>query len=137
MGYKFREHIADVKFVVEEKDLEKTFIEASKALKESIVGKRKIRKEDLRKIEIKGASLENLLYLFLEEFLYLIDAEFFIFSSVKSIEINEKNKILVAEIYGDDSSKYNFVNDVKAITYSEMKIEKTEKGFKASVVLDV
>jgi SHS2 domain-containing protein len=137
MTYRFEEHTADVKFVVESKDLGELFLEGARALKENICGNIKVLEQIEKDIVIQGRNLENLLYKFLEEFLVLLDSESFLVSSVSNIELDPENFSLKAKIKGDKSEKYHFTNDVKAITYSQMEITKTEEGFKATVVLDV
>ncbi len=139
MGYKFLDHTADVKFIAEEKTLESAFIESAYALKETICGDIGVLGQDKKNLEIKGTNLENLLYKFLEEFIFLLDAEDFLISKIDSLEIDETTNTLKARISGDNASNYKFTNDVKAITYSEMKIEKDKDKdiWKIIVVLDV
>lgn len=137
MAYQFVEHISDVKFIATGRTIEEAFFESSKALKESICGDIKVLGQISKKIEIKGRSIENLLYKFLEEFLILLDSESFLLSSISEISIDTEQFILNANIFGDNAEKYHFTNDVKAVTYSQMEIKKTEEGFECIVVLDV
>lgn len=139
MSYRFLDHIADVKFIAEANSIENLFIECSNALKESICGKITILEQDEKNIEIKGNSLENLLYKFLEEILILLESKDFVFSKIYELKIDENSFILKAKIKGDKVQNYKFTNDVKAITYSEMKIEENKKknSWKTTVVLDV
>ena len=80
--YKFLEHTADIKFQAFGDSIEEVFKNSALALKEIIVGKIKI-KEKIKKefvIEKPNDDKEKALYNFLEEFLYLLDAEDFLFS---------------------------------------------------------
>lgn len=135
MKFKFLEHTADVKFRAYGKTLEKAFENAALALKETVSGKLKIKNKIKKKFEVKGKDNCALLYNFLEEFLFLLDAEDFIVDKVKKITIN-KGK-LQAEVVGDKSSDYKFSNDVKAVTYNQMKVGKEKGMFYVQVVLDV
>ncbi len=137
MSYKFKEHTADVKFIASETSIEQTFCECANALKESICGNLSVLSTIEKTIFIQATGLENLLYKFLEEFLILLDSESFLLCRIKELSINEKNFSLTAKILGDDANKYSFTNDVKAVTYSQMEVKKTSKGFQATVVLDV
>lgn len=139
MTYNFLEHTADVKFVAEAETIEKLFIEASMALKESICGKIIILSQYMKNIEIRGDNLENLLYKFLEEFLFLLDSEDFLISEMKEIEIDKENFVLKATISGDKSEHYKFTNDVKAITYNDMfvKFNEEKNVWQTQVVVDV
>ena len=137
MPYSFEEHTADVKFTAEGKTLEETFIEATKALNETIYGKIRILEQRSIKVEIEGTDLENLLYKFLEEILFLLDSENFVVGSVKDLEIYSETKKLTATLWGDNAENYAFTNDVKAVTYNDMKIELQDGKWKIKVVLDV
>lgn len=137
MKYKFLPHTADIKFRAYGKTIEEAYENSLLALKESIIPKTRIKKLKKRKIKVKGRDYESLLYNFLEEFLFLLDAEDFLISKVQNLKINKKNFTAVAIIKGDKASNYEFTNDVKAITYNDMFI-KYEKGmWITQVVLDV
>ena len=137
MTIKFLEHTADVKFQASGKSIEEAFIESARALNETIYGKIKIKRELKKEIKSQGTDMEALLYNFLEEFLYLLDAECFLVAKIEEIEINDKNFTLKAVLSGDDSRNYEFSNHVKAITYNEMFVKKQGNKFVCQVVLDV
>ena len=86
-------------------------------------------------IKIKGKDNEEILYKFIDELIYLLDAKNFIVAKVK---VKIKNNNLEAEVYGDNASKYKDLDHIKAATYSEMYIkQKKDKTWEAQVVLDV
>lgn len=128
-------HTADVKFRAYGKNLTEAFKNSAYALKETVCGNLKIKKKIKKEFEVKGKNKEALLYNFLEEFLFLLDAENFLLSKIKKIKILD-NK-LKAEVIGDSVSNYNFTNNVKAITYNEMFVKKQINKFICQVVLDV
>ncbi len=137
--FKFLPHTADVKFQAFGNSLEQAFLNAALALQEVMTKKVKIKSAITKKIKVKGKDNEALLYNFLEEFLFLLDAEDFILSKIKKIKIDGKGKEnkLEAEIAGDKASRYKFNNDVKAITYNQMYVRKLAGKFICQVVLDV
>ena len=135
MKYKFLEHTADVKFQAFGKNSEEVFENSALALKELICGKIKIKEEKNKIIKVKGKDFESLLYNFLEEIIYFVDAENFIISKVNNIKI--KDFKLNAKISGDKVSNYNFNNEVKAVTYNEMFVKKIKGKWTSQVVLDV
>ncbi|MFH0808100.1 MAG: archease [archaeon] len=135
--YKFLEHTADVKFRIESPTIEELFSSAAEALNETIRGDIKILEQEEKSFEIEGKDLEELLYNFLEEFLFLLDAEDFLISKIKSIQIDLENKRIKCAVTGDKADNYKFTNDVKAITYNEMFVKKKEGKFICEVVLDV
>jgi len=133
--FKFLEHTADVKFQAFGNKIEKVFENSSLALKETICGKIKIKENKERIIKVKGKDFESLLYNFLEEIIFLLDAENFIISQIDKIEIN--NFKLKAIIFGDKASDYKFTNEVKAVTYNDMFVKQKGKKWTSQVVLDV
>ena len=133
--YEFLEHTADVKLKAYGKTIEEAFCNSAYALKEKIIGKKIVLKKIKKEIKVAGKDNEKLLYNFLEEFLYLLDAKDFIFSKINKINI-EGNK-LTAEISGDKASSYKFSNSVKAITYNEIFVKKDKNNIICQVVLDV
>lgn len=136
MRYQFLEHTADVKFQAFGKTIEEAFLNASLALKETILkGKVRISEKIKKKIKVSGKDKESLLYNFLEEFLFLLDSEGFIFSKVSKIKI--KNNELTCEVIGDKTKNYKISNDVKAVTYNSMFVKKEKGKFIVQVVLDV
>jgi SHS2 domain-containing protein len=135
MNFKFLEHTADVKFQASGKNMGEAFKNSALALKKIISNDIKINSKITKEIKIKGKDKKELLYTFLEEFLFLLDTENFILSKITKLKIigNE----LIAEVMGDDSENYKFTNNVKAITYSDMFIKKQKDKYTCQVVVDV
>lgn len=137
MSYEFLENTADVKFRAKGGTIEEMFISSAEALNEVIRGDIKILAQKDKTFEIKGKDIESLLHDFLEEFIYLLDAEKFLYSEFKELKIDEENLTLKATISGDMEENYKFTNDVKAVTYNEMVVKKVEGKYLCEVVLDV
>lgn len=135
MKFKFLEHTADIKFKAFGKDIEEVFNNSALALKEIICGKMRIEKKKEKTIKIKGRDFESLLYNFLEQIIYLLDADNFLISKIKEIKI--KNFGLKAVIAGDKASNYKFTNNVKAVTYNEMFVKKEKGKWISQAVIDV
>ena len=133
--YIFLEHTADIKFQAFGKTPEKVFINSAYALKEIICGKLRIKDKIRKTIKIKGKNFESLFYKFLEEIIYLIDAEDFLIKKVKKIEL--KDFELKAVIEGDNASNYKFTNNAKASTYNEMFFKKIGNKWVVQAVIDV
>ncbi len=132
--FKFLEHTADIKFQAFGRSMEEVFENSALALKETIFEK-KVQEKEEKEIEAKGKDFESLLYNFLEEFLYLLDAEDFLLSRIKEIKIDDFK--LKAIVVGDKASNYKFTNNVKAITYNSMFVKNQDNKWIAQVVLDV
>jgi len=139
MVYRFLEHTADVKFQAEGESLEQAFLESALALREVIAGKIAVVPVERKEIAVKGTDINSLLYSFLEEFLFMLDSEGFLFSEIESIDMDKENFTLKAAVLGDKADNYNFTNDVKAVTYNDMfvKLDEDKKKWVCQVVLDV
>jgi len=142
-----QEHTADVMYIVEARTLEELFEYAA-------IGMFKYISPDLSRISPRigaeitstGIDLENLLYRWLEDLLILHDTQGLIFSRfvVRSIyrveEGGEQSYILKGFAAGErfDPRKHVPGVVVKAITYSQMSIERTAEGlWRVSIVLDI
>lgn len=135
MPYRFLEHTADVKFRATGDNLNEMFTSAAEALNETIRGDIKILEQEEKTFEAEGKDIEGLLHDFLEEFLFLLDAENFLISKIKSVEINETK--LKCTVVGDSAENYKFTNDVKAITYNDIFVREENGKFECQIVLDV
>ena len=130
----FLEHTGEIKF----KAFGKSFSEALKnsvlAISSFLSNDQKIKPKIVKKIFVKRDDIKSLLYNFLDELIYLFDAELFIPKNAK-ISLNENS--LKSEIYGDDARKYNGLSHIKSVTYSEMDIKIGKGNCVVQVVLDV
>jgi len=136
MKYKYFEHTADIKFQAFGKTLEEAFENSALAMFNAMYG-RNIKEKIKKNIKVSGTDLENLLYNFLEEFLFLMDSEGFFMSSCK-VKIKEGKKYeLEAEVKGDEAKNYPISLDVKAVTYNSMFVKKEKNNWICQVVIDV
>jgi SHS2 domain-containing protein len=137
MAFKFLEHTADLKVRVSEKTIEGAFLSSALALKEAIAERVKVKSKLKKQIEINGRDLNSLLYNFLEEFLFLLDAEGFLLSEIKNFKLDKKKLKIKCLLFGDKAGNYKFTNDVKAITYNDMKITNSKGKSVIEFVVDV
>lgn len=126
---------ADMAFAAYGKTLNELFSNAAKAIT-SLMYEGKIEPKVKREIELKEKEDIVLLQRWLSELVYLHDSERLLFSK---FNVRTDGKKLKATIYGEkyDKEKHKFIIDVKAVTYHRMSIEKIEKGYKCTVVVDV
>ena len=134
------EHTADIGIRGFGKTREEAFSEAAKAMLsvmvdlKSVSGKRKV------ELKEKADSAENLLAEFLNEILFTMDTKEMIFSEAKVKEIREeKGKFhLSAVLLGEKKSKnHRFMTEVKAATYSQLKVAEEEGKWVAQCIVDV
>ena len=143
MKYRFLEEIAlaDTAFEAFGKDEKELFENAALAVSEVMCETKKLKADGKKEIELQAENLEQLLHRFLSELVYLKDAEQLVFSKFRVQIKKEKNKYtLKAQIVGQkipETGEQVMKTDVKAITWHQFGIQKTKKGFTATVILDV
>lgn len=139
MPYKFIEEIAvaDIAFEVEEPTLPKLFASAAMAVEESMVDLKSMRMEQTKTIHLTNKDVSKLLFSFLEELVFLKDADCFLAKKI-GVKITGKYE-LTAILYGDviDASHQQLHNDVKAVTMHKFRVENSGKVWKAFVILDI
>lgn len=125
--------MADIKFVARGSTPADVFDSAARAVSYYVASGVKVKEKLEAHIEVSGKDYEALLYAFLDELLYLLDAEEFL---VAKAEVIVEGMHVKATLYGDAVKEYE-VQHVKAATYAEMYFKETLKGWEAQVVLDV
>ena len=132
--------IADIAIEAYGKNLNELFENSALAIFEESANLKNIKEKEKKSIKINAKNIEDLLYDFLSEILFLKDTYSIIFKKSK-IKIQKKGKKyhLNAELYGEkiDRERHELGNDIKAITLHMFKIEKTKKGYKGMIVVDV
>src|SRR3989344_293970 len=126
--YKFLEDIAiaDIAYEAYGKNLNVLFENAALAILEMSADIKTIESKQKIEFNLENKKLDNLLYDFLSEILFLKDSKYMIFKEVKvSIKENKKYQ-LKAIIEGDtiNPQKQQLENDIKAVTMHMFKIEK-------------
>ena len=141
--------IADTAFEAFGKNENELFENAATALFEEMVDTKKVASKVNKKIRLRNENLENLLYDFLSELIYVKDVDGMVFgkfkvkikmsSAIKTKKLKKNIYFLDALCSGEkiDYSKKEFRNDVKAVTMHLFKIEKKGRKMKATVVLDI
>lgn len=93
-----------------------------------------------RDIVLEGANLETLLYNFLEEIIFLMNAEFFIgiVDKIQIIKVDEIYK-LKAKLRGTQAMNVESHGEIKAVTYNEMyvKFDEDKEKYVTQVVVDL
>ena len=139
MKYPFLEHMAtaDVVFEAVGKTLEELFLACALATTESMVDISLVEEKVEKRIQLENFDVEKLLFEWLEELVFLKDSDQIVFKNFDiSIEKGFKlNAILKGE--ANDINKHEPRNDVKAVTMHQFKVEETEEGWKARIILDI
>ena len=136
MKYKTLDHTADVMFEVYGKTLNELFKNAATAIFDTMVKRSTIKIKIKKEIELESSNVEQLLFDFIEELIYIKDAEYLIF---KDFKIKIKDNKLTAILEGDkiNPKKQILLTDVKAITLHKFSLKKSKQGYKAVIIPDL
>jgi SHS2 domain-containing protein len=139
-GYEYLPHPADVRFRAYGSTLEETFEQAAHAMFHVIIDTPALNPERSVDIKLESEGLENLLYDYLSELLYLFEVEEIVFGQflVDSIEKTDGSYILHGQASGEniDLEHHSFETEVKAVTYHQLKVTKEKGGYSAHVIVD-
>jgi SHS2 domain-containing protein len=103
---------------------------------------------DLNTIELKnqysvsssGNSEEELLVNLLQELLYLHEVKKLLFCKFEfKINDNIKNREVEGNVWGEeiDFSRHDLLNDIKAVTYSDLKVEHKNGKLSVNITFDI
>ncbi|MDD5459948.1 MAG: archease [Phycisphaerae bacterium] len=138
-NYKYFDHTADIGVEVTGRTSKELFVNAAWAVFDIMIENKADRKTVKRqiKITVEGADISALLINFLRELLYLFNGEQFITGRCEIIKFTDKK--LQARLTGElfNSQKHLIKTEIKAVTYSGVKVEKIKAGWKARIIFDV
>ncbi len=143
MPYRYRDDIAtaDAAFEAWGESIEELFIDSAVATMNIMVeGTGSIAPLRFIMIDCEAETIEMLLLKFLEELIFYKDAEQLLLC-VYDVEIEEcKGGFkLEAGAYGEEINpfKHNLIVDIKAVTLHRFRVVETERGWEATVVVDI
>jgi len=139
VSYEILDHPADAKFRATGNSMEEAFSESVKAFAE-IVGTDPEAGNIRHKIEVESENSEALLFDFLDELIFLQDANDVAASHTDDLQIEETEDgyKLKATIWTDVITEEMNLLDIKAPTYNEMKVDyKKGEGWITQAVLDI
>ncbi len=132
MGFEEISHTADWSARIWALDLPSLFTEAARAMN-SLAGTVTAKDARLKRaFESEAPDAEGLLVAFLSELVYYQEQENLAFGT---FEINIEDQRLKVEMEGSQIASID--KAIKAVTYHNMKIEKTSRGVEVVIVFDV
>jgi SHS2 domain-containing protein len=143
MPYEFLEDIAtaDIAFHAWGTDLEEVFKSAGDAVINTMIDNLDaIALTETRTFELEDDALDLLLFNFLQEFVYYKDSALLLLRA-QQVDISQTESIyhLKAITQGEslDRDRHHQRVDVKAVTLHQFRLEKTDTGWMAQVILDI
>jgi SHS2 domain-containing protein len=131
------DHTADVGIIAYGADIEELFSNAALALFSLITEPRSVEEKLHLDLQVSSDDIDSLLVEWLNELIYLFDVKHILFNrfDIRSLTHNELKAICYGECF--DPMKHNIKVGVKAATYHMLKLDKSDDGFKAQVILDI
>jgi SHS2 domain-containing protein len=138
MDFKYLEHTADAEFVAYGKTPDEAFANAARAMFGLVVDFSRVRPGEFREISLTSGTLEDLLFDWLSELLYINEVDRLIFSKFEvTITKNEEYR-LNAKAYGETiSPKHEIFLHIKAVTYHDLRVERRNNVYEVQVLLDI
>ena len=139
--YKFLEDvaIADIAYEAYGKDLNELFENSALAIFELSANLETVEAKQKIEFELENDKIDNLLFDFLSEILFLKDSKYMVFKKVRVfIKEGKPNKLKVF-LEGDtiNPQKQQLENDIKAVTMHMFEVKKEKNQWKATVVVDI
>ncbi len=138
--YEFLKHTSDVAVRVYGGSLKELFTSAALAMFSVLVAKKANRQNAvLKEISVSKSeeSLEDLLKSWLDELLFYHFTERLILHRIKTLEISESQfeAKLLFETF--DAEFFELKEEIKAVTYHELKVEMVRNRWQATIIFDV
>jgi len=131
--YKILDHPSDVRIQAFGKTKEELFLHAMKGMNEILKPKILDKKSGKREIKVKSVDSNALLVDFLSEVLYQIQTNKEVYNNVKFTKFSDTE--FESELTGNKIE--SFGEDIKAVTYHDLKIEKREGLYRAQILFDI
>jgi SHS2 domain-containing protein len=141
--YEIINHTADVGIKVYGKNLEQLFLNAARAMFEVMIEETKrksiFQKEEQKKFLVnkRASGIEDVFVAWLSELLYLFSTEGLIMdkADIQALDSEHIYAEVAGRIFNPDSCRVK--TEIKAVTFHELKIEQTDKGYQAQIIFDV
>jgi SHS2 domain-containing protein len=129
-------HGADIGIKGIGKTLEEAFAEGARAMFDAMVDVKKVKPQKEVKIKAEAANQEELFVEFLNKLLAEADLGNLVFSKFKVVI---RNNEILASAWGEelDQEKHNIKTEVKAATYSMLKIGRENNNYFTQCIIDV
>jgi SHS2 domain-containing protein len=135
-NFEFIDHTADIGLIAYGNSIEEVFVNAAYGMFSLIADLEKVAEVISHQVVAEAPDQEELLVTWLNELLYLFDAEGLIFSRFDIADLRQQYLRAMAHGEKVDPSRHNLKTQVKAATYHQLKLEK-RNNFKARIILDI
>jgi len=140
-GFEFLEHISDIYVKGHGKDLKQALVNCARGLTAVLVrNPEMIRQSQSRSVKIRAKHLQELIYLWLEEFIFLFDSEGFLFKRFNGkIRRDHTTYLLTGILKGEkfDPRRHRPGIHIKGVTYHDLTVKISRNRTTITVLLDI
>ncbi len=131
------EHTADIGIEVQADSATELFEAAARGMFSIITDLDLVSSDVTREVRLESGDLEELMFKWLNELLYLLGAELLLFSKFEVHTVHEGR--LEATVGGEtlDLAKHEMTTEIKAATYHQLAVREDEGSWFARVIFDV
>lgn len=130
-------HTADIGVRVYGADLRELFANAAFAMFDIVADLEGLKSELEEKFDLKADNYEELLVAWLDELLFKFYTKQIIFFKFEIEKLTENCLKATASGRPVGSNRNRLKTEIKAATYSDLKIKKTETGYQVEIIFDV
>ena len=136
MEFRVIEHTADVGVEVKADSLSELFEGTALAMTSLMVDTSRVGKSVTKNVELEADDLDELMFMWLNEILYIVNTEEIIFCEF-SVDVNGNR--LEGSMRGEplDFSKHEIKDEIKAATYHELTVKREGELWEVRVIFDV
>lgn len=138
-SYNFIEHTADIAVDLTASSIEELFVCAAEAWRTAIYDG-EIKGNDEQEIILEADSLEELLVTFLSEINYFFLTKKWFCISIDDISIKQNDEYkLKVKLKGKNINglSLDFNEEIKAVTYHQLKVEKKNDKYSTRIIFDI
>jgi SHS2 domain-containing protein len=135
--YRLLDHTSDIKVEIHGDDLKELFTNAATCLFDLILDIDKVRETQSVPLSLKSTDLSELFLDWLRELLFLFSTRSL---AIRRVEIGSiETTQIKATVFGEEFSqeRHGLKIEIKTPTYHQYRIDKTDQGYRATVIFDV
>ena len=135
--YEVFDHTADVGIHAFGHTLPELFIHAAQGMESLMVAPEQVHESVTREITVEGHDVVALLIAWLNELVFLFDTEYLLLRTFQIDIFTETS--LQAHASGEpyDAQRHDLSSAIKAVTWHEASVERTNDGYKARIIFDI
>ena len=139
-SYRILDHTADLGILVQAANLEELFKNAGIVLMDLLLVTKKCirnRSPEPMTLTVNGIDIEDLMVRWLGEILFLFEAEQRVVISINIETLNQKELKAQLTTIPFEKGYHEIKNEIKAITYHQIKVAPKGKAWEARVIFDL